>query len=629
MIYGFFKTAAGSPETSLCDCRKNAESIKKLIDEAKEGGAVLLVLPRLSLTGVGCGDLFRQQRLLLAAEGALIDLAEYTADKDIAVVVGVPLMIGDGVYDCAAVLCNGTVCGVCPSTDAPYPFDSWRGGEKKHVFYGFGLENEYDVPVGSGLVFGDPEYELRFCADVGREADSIMPPSLAAAASGANVVCALSDIKEISGAGEALRSAAKERSNRLAAGYIAASCGDGESTTDMVFGGRCIICENGSVLAENAPLERGGSLIFSEIDCRMLISERQKRGFSKLPRKENGFVDIGHIDCADTVLTRKIPRSPFNPDKSADLCRDIMAAQAAALARRVEAARAPGCVIGVSGGLDSTLALIASVKAMERLGRPASCVTAVTMPCFGTTSRTRTNADVICERLGVTYRCVDIKASVDRHFADIGHDPAVHSAVYENAQARERTQVLMDIANGRGDIVVGTGDLSELALGWATYNGDHMSMYGVNGSLPKTLIRDIVGVCADDREKDDPVLSAALRDILATPVSPELLPSDGGSIAQKTEDLVGPYELHDFFIYYFIRFGFEPEKIRHITEHAFCGEYGSDTISKWLDVFLRRFFSMQFKRSCMPDGPDLTGVSLSPRGGWSMPSDAPSDMWRR
>ena len=630
MIYGYYKVAAASPEIALGDCYKNTDTIKAVIDDARREGAVLLVLPRLCVTGATCGDLFLQRRLTAAAEAAMITLAEYTADKNIVVVCGLPIIHGNRLYDCAAVLFEGGICGICPSTDAGYPFDSWHGENERHEIYGFGMEWENGIPFGSKLIFSLPEYDIVFGTETGKEMYGVFPPSAGHAAAGANVICALAAEPETAGSGEKLMTALKAQSRRLVCGYVYSCAGGGESTTDAVYPGRRVICENGGILAASDPLENRSGIVSSEIDCLMLGSERMRSGFPNTAPDGYENVDIGHIDCEDTVLTRDIPASPFNPRHEESVCREVLDIQAEGLARRLVAARAPGCVLGVSGGLDSTLALLVSVEAMKRLGREASGVTAVTMPCFGTTARTRSNAEIICQRLGVSFRCVDIKGAVDRHFEDIGHDPAKRDAVYENAQARERTQILMDIANERGDIVVGTGDLSELALGWATYNGDHMSMYGVNASVPKTLIREIVGFLAARASEDgDPELSGALRDIIDTPVSPELLPADkSGDIAQKTEDLVGPYELHDFFLYYFARFGFATEKIQHIAEYAFKGVYDTGTIGKWLDVFLKRFFAMQFKRSCMPDGPDATGISLSPRGGWKMPSDVSPRIWR-
>ena len=640
MIYGFYKVCSGTPEITVGDCFRNAESIKRLIDEAAELEAALLVLPELCVTGYTCGDLFLSRRLLDCADTALLQIAEYTFGKDMLVFAGAPVEHGGKLYNCAVAMYDGDIVGFTPKTSIPnygefYEgrwFSRWEGPNQKHLIRTGGEgEITYYAPFGTKIIYQDSDIpDFRVAAEICEDLWSAAPPSVSHALAGANVIVNLSASDETVGKAEYRRSLAAGQSARLICGYVYADAGDGESTTDMVFAGHDLICENGAILAESRLFSGTGALVSSEIDVSRLDQERKRMNTFEVRHDDSyEYVDIGHIEPRDTALTREISRMPFVPDDSADRaerCGLILTMQAKGLAKRITAARAPGCVVGISGGLDSTLALLASVRAMKLLGRDPSAVTAVTMPCFGTTARTRSNAEILCERLGVSFRCVDIKRAVDVHFADIGHDPDRHDVTYENAQARERTQVLMDIANSAGDLVVGTGDLSELALGWATYNGDHMSMYGVNASIPKTLVRHIVRWAADSC--GDARLSAVLLDILDTPVSPELLPADeSGEIAQKTEDLVGPYELHDFFLYYFVRFGFTDDKILHLAKYAFRGVYPDEVIEKWLKVFIRRFFAMQFKRSCMPDGPKIGSVALSPRGDWRMPSDASAAIW--
>ena len=635
MIHGFYKVCAGVPEIVPADCRANAEKIKKLIDMAADEEAVVLVLPELCLTGSTCGDLFYSQRMIDDTWCALLDIAEHTQDKEVIVFAGVPVEHNGKLYDCAAAMYDGMLIGLTPKTSLTPAelrwFSPWDGENEDHLITD--PECGVNIPFGNKLIYLEDDFpELLIAAGFGSDEEDPAPRSTAYAQAGANLIVSLSAFPETVGGAPSMkragwrRSVFEQQSSRLMCGYVCAGAGDGESTTDAVFAGHCLICENGVTLAESLPFRSTGKIITSEIDIRTMNCERRRSARFRTCRPAGfRYEDVGHIEARDTVLTRKYDTSPFAPESPEELG-TILLMQAKALAKRLDAARAPGCVVGVSGGLDSTLALLAAVEAVKLLGREPSAVTAVTMPCFGTTSRTRSNAEILCERLGVSFRCVDIKRAVDVHFEDIGHDPEKRNAVYENAQARERTQVLMDIANARGDIVVGTGDLSELALGWATYGGDQMSMYGVNASIPKTLVRLVVGRCADTC--GDPELSAVLKDILDTPVSPELLPADdAGAIAQKTEDLVGPYELHDFFLYHFARFGTEPEKIKHIARHAFKGSYEPAVIDKWLEVFIRRFFAMQFKRSCMPDGPCVGEVSLSPRGGTEMPSDASSARW--
>ena len=489
------------------------------------------------------------------------------------------------------------------------------------------------IPFGSGMLFSCEEMpSLKIGVEIGEDLWAPIPPSTHHALQGATVICNLSASSETVGKADYRRQMVKSQSARSLCGYVYASSGEGESTTDAVFGGHALICENGDLLAERLPFDFSEELLVSEIDTQKLVYDRRRMNIHQSERDGNYWEISFWLTLEETKLTRKINPLPFIPADKQDRnhrCREIFAIQAAGLKQRIERAFAKKIVVGISGGLDSTLALLVMVRAMDALKRPRTDILAVTMPCFGTTSRTKNNATVLCEELGVDFRQVDIFDAVNQHFKDIGHDPALRDVTYENSQARERTQILMDIANDCGGMVIGTGDLSELALGWATYNGDHMSMYGVNASIPKTLIRHLVAYSANEFEADGNLaIVEALRDILDTPVSPELLPAnESGEIAQKTEDLVGPYEIHDFYLYYMIRHGFSPEKLYRLAQYAFGSTYDKETLLKWLKVFIRRFFSQQFKRSCLPDGPKVGSVCLSPRGDWKMPSDASSALW--
>ena len=554
---------------------------------------------------------------------------------DMVLVIGAPVRRGASLFNCALVVYHGEVLGAVPKTNIPNygEFYELRHFTPAPECGGTIVVAGQEVPFGTDLVFsceGMPEFSFgcEICEDLWVPA----PPSVRLAEAGAMIICNLSASDETVGKAAYRRSLVADQSARLLAGYIYADAGCGESTQDMVFAGHDIIGENGALLSESKPFADADGLpmAVTEIDVQKLSAERQRMNTFRARDEVSSRNIVFDMPLTQTALTRTFERHPFVPDSKTEReerCEAILAMQSFGLRKRIEHAHAKCAVIGISGGLDSCLALLVSVRAMDLLKRPRTDVIAVTMPCFGTTKRTRSNAEVLCERLGVTFRCVDIKAAVNQHFADIGHDPEKFDVVYENSQARERTQIIMDIANAENGLVIGTGDLSELALGWATYNGDHMSMYGVNASIPKTLVRHIVRYFADTAE--DGELSRVLYDILDTPVSPELLPADkNGEIAQKTEDLVGPYDLHDFFLYYFLRFGFTPEKLEYLANYTFAGVFDSETIHKWLTTFIRRFFIQQFKRSCLPDGPKVGSVTLSPRGDWRMPSDASSEIWK-
>lgn len=632
MKYGFIKVAAASPALRVADCRYNAEQSIAAMQRAAAAGVRLLVLPELGLTGYTCGDLLLQPVLQQGALHALQTLLAVSAGLPMTTVAGLPLEVEGKLYNCAAVLHGGKILGVVPKTNLPNYGEFYEArwftpapAEAKAISL-LGQQ----VPFGTDLLFCCrelPEYKLavEICEDLW----VALPPSTRHAMAGATVIANCSASDETIGKAEYRRELITGQSARLMAGYLYADAGRGESTTDMVFAGHDLIAENGRLLAETALFTN--EMIVTEIDVHRLTAERRRTNTWRAADSAGYTIIPFSLPAEVTTLTRLIDPHPFVPADSAERkqrCEAILTMQAEGLRRRLEHIGCPCAVLGISGGLDSTLALLVAVRALDLLGRPRTDMIAVTMPGFGTTHRTRSNAELLCEKLGVTLRAVSIAAAVRQHFKDIGHDESVTDTTYENAQARERTQVLMDIANQENGIVVGTGDLSELALGWATYNGDHMSMYGVNGSIPKTLVRYLVRHAAETC--GDEALAAVLYDILDTPVSPELLPADeGGRIAQKTEDLVGPYELHDFFLYHFIRYGCPPQKLLYLAENAFAGRYDRAVILKWLRTFCRRFFQQQFKRSCLPDGPKVGSVTLSPRGDWRMPSDASAALWLR
>ncbi len=628
---GFISVACGTPKLRLADCDYNAEQTFTMMRAAEKAGAKVLVLPELGLTGYTCGDLFYQDALLRGAEQALATVLEATRNLEVVTAVGMPLRVHNELYNCAVIIQKGRILGVVPKTHLP----NYSEFYEKRQFAPAPEETEYltllgqeAVPFGAAQLFhcqNIPELVLGFeiCEDLWAPC----APSVRMAQAGATIIGNLSASNDVIGKDDYRRRLTAMQSAKLLCGYMYASAGEGESTSDAVFGAHQLIAENGALLAERR-FENG--LLLSEIDVQKLCYERRRT--QMLGGESRGsYAEAFTLTVSGTKLTRYVPPMPFVPEGKEDRdarCREILLIASLGLKQRLAHTNAKTAVVGLSGGLDSTLAVLITGLAMEMLGRSAVDIIAVTMPCFGTTDRTRNNAVILAEKLGATLRTVDISATVRSHFRDIGHDPEDHSVTYENAQARERTQVLMDIANATGGIVIGTGDLSELALGWCTYNGDHMSMYAVNCSIPKTLVRHLVGYLARDNAETDEALHDVLEDILDTPVSPELLPAVKGEISQRTEDLVGPYELHDFFLYYMMRWGFSPGKIYRLAVYALGGRYSRDVILKWLKIFYRRFFSQQFKRNCLPDGPKVGSVALSPRGDWRMPSDAQAALWR-
>lgn len=629
MRHGFIKVAAATPDIRVADVDYNKGQIIKQMDEAAEAGAKIIVFPELCITGYTCSDLFLQDILLNSAKKALVEIAEHTKNLDALVFVGVPIAVGGELYNVAAALNHGNILGFTTKSFLPnygefYEMRQFRPGPKKAEEILFGGK---EIPFGPQLLFVENQMaNLIVSAEICEDVWSPVPPSIEAAREGATVIVNCSASDETIGKASYREALISGQSARLISGYIYANAGEGESTTDLVFGGHNLIAENGTILAEAKRFSNG--IIYTEFDVQKIANERRKNTtFTETQEHVLPRIPFG-LEQTETILTRTFPSRPFVPrddQERAKRCEEILTIQAMGLKKRLAHTHAKSAVVGISGGLDSTLALLVTAKAFDALGLERSGITAVTMPCFGTTDRTYQNACKMSLKVGATLREVRIGDAVMQHFKDIGHDPQDHSVTYENSQARERTQVLMDIANQTGGLVIGTGDMSELALGWATYNGDHMSMYGVNASVPKTLVRHLVHYYADTCE--DSSLKEVLYDVLDTPVSPELLPPKDGEIAQKTEDLVGPYELHDFFLYYFLRMGYEPGKIYRIAKLSFAGEYDDETIYKWLRTFCWRFFSQQFKRSCLPDGPKVGTVALSPRGDWRMPSDACVALW--
>lgn len=629
MRHGFIKVAAATPDIRVADVDYNKGQIIKQMDEAAEAGAKIIVFPELCITGYTCSDLFLQDILLNSAKKALVKIAEHTKNLDALVFVGVPIAVGGELYNVAAALNHGNILGFTTKSFLPnygefYEMRQFRPGPKKAEKILFGGK---EIPFGPQLLFVEKQMaNLIVSAEICEDVWSPVPPSIEAAREGATVIVNCSASDETIGKASYREALISGQSARLISGYIYANAGEGESTTDLVFGGHNLIAENGTILAEAKRFSNG--IIYTEFDVQKIANERRKNTtFTETQEHVLPRIPFG-LEQTETILTRTFPSRPFVPrddQERAKRCEEILTIQAMGLKKRLAHTHAKSAVVGISGGLDSTLALLVTAKAFDALGLERSGITAVTMPCFGTTDRTYQNACKMSLKVGATLREVRIGDAVMQHFKDIGHDPQDHSVTYENSQARERTQVLMDIANQTGGLVIGTGDMSELALGWATYNGDHMSMYGVNASVPKTLVRHLVHYYADTCE--DSSLKEVLYDVLDTPVSPELLPPKDGEIAQKTEDLVGPYELHDFFLYYFLRMGYEPGKIYRIAKLSFAGEYDDETIYKWLRTFCWRFFSQQFKRSCLPDGPKVGTVALSPRGDWRMPSDACVALW--
>ena len=628
---GFLTVAAATPEVRVADCAFNTEQILACIREADEKGVRVLCLPELCITSYTCGDLFLQSALLSGAQDALRAILDETADIDMLIAVGVPVSKGGKLYNCAAVLHKGSLLGLVPKQHLPnygefYELRWFTPGAFEVEDFRFAGRNTL---FGAGLLFPCPTMPgLTVGVEICEDLWAVNPPSNYLAPAGASVILNLSASDAAVGKDAYRRMLVRGQSARTIAGYVFSSCGDGESSTDLVFDGHRLICENGVLLAEDR-FDTG--LTVTELDLGRLSYDRMRNNSFYCESSDYVQAEFS-LAPRDTVLTRAVEPHPFIPDDPAERdarCEEILRIAALGLVKRLKHTHAKSAVIGLSGGLDSTLALLITKKAMDLLSRPAADILTATMPCFGTTKRTRSNASILAERIGARLRTIDISESVRAHFRDIGQSEDDHDVTFENAQARERTQVLMDLANQENGMVVGTGDLSELALGWATYNGDHMSMYGVNGSIPKTLVRHLVAYVSRTSRPDDPALSDVLDDILATPVSPELLPAVEGEISQKTEDLVGPYELHDFYLYYLLRWGFTPRKILRLAEAALGGVYDRETMVKWLRTFCRRFFAQQFKRSCLPDGPKVGSVAISPRGDWRMPSDASWALWQK
>ncbi|CCX66780.1 putative NH(3)-dependent NAD(+) synthetase [Prevotella sp. CAG:1058] len=639
MQNGFVKVAAAVPAVKVADCEYNTLQIENIIAQAEGKGVEIIVFPELCITGYSCQDLFRQSLLLEQVEASMLMLLDFTRNLDIISIVGLPVVVGDMLLNCAAVIQKGDLLGLIPKTYLP----NYSEFYEKRWFASSQDLQPTEIRFAGNKILVTPQptlfktcdgvlFGIEICEDVWAPA----PPSNRLALAGADMTFNLSASDELIGKHKYLKSLLSQQSARTISGYIYSGCGFGESSQDVVYTGNAFIYENGQLLAEGERFSFKPQVIISQIDIEKLRSERRNNStYVNAQREHNARIVNAHTTVAqrDFELIRDVDPHPFIPGQEdmGTSCNEIFSIQVAGLAKRLVHTNCKTVVLGISGGLDSTLALLVCVKTFDKLGWSRKGIVGVTMPGFGTTNRTHNNAVTLMESLGVTIREVSISAAVEQHFKDIGHDMSVHDVTYENSQARERTQILMDLGNQLGGLVIGTGDLSELALGWATYNGDHMSMYGVNAGIPKTLIRHLVQYVA---ESVDDTSRETLLDIIDTPVSPELIPADeDGNIRQKTEELVGPYELHDFFLYYVLRFGFRPLKIFMLASKAFNGNnngttfYDDATIKKWLTIFLRRFFSQQFKRSCLPDGPKVGSVSLSPRGDWRMPSDASSTLW--
>ena len=630
MNYGFVKVAAAVPHVQVADCFYNIQQMEGLMRQASDKGVQIIAFPEMSVTAYTCLDLFAQQALLKNAEQALLKLVSDTADLNTLTIAGAPLVTENRLINAAVAFQSGKILGVVPKTYIPnykeFQEQRWftSATELRDKTVSIG---DRTYPLGSHLLFtaGQVKVGIEICEDLWVP----IPPSSLLAMEGANILVNISASNELIGKHHYLRSLICQQSARCMAGYVYASAGFGESSTDLVFAGNGIIAENGTLLEESPRFTMQEQLVISEIDIENLQNDRQvntsfMHGASTLLGGETITIPFALSEnSGQPVLTRSVDPHPFTPSGDAlkERCEEIFQIQVAGLAKRIVHTHSRTAVVGISGGLDSTLALLVTVMTFDALNIPRNQILGITMPGFGTTDRTYTNACDLIRSLGVTLKEISIKDACLQHFKDISHNPSVHDVTYENSQARERTQILMDVANQENGMVIGTGDLSELALGWATYNGDHMSMYGVNGSIPKTLVRYLVEWVAHNRV--DEASRATLLDIVDTPISPELIPADeNGNIKQKTEDLVGPYELHDFFLYHFLRFGSSPAKIYFLAQQAFSSNYDKETIRKWLHTFFRRFFQQQFKRSCLPDGPKVGSVSLSPRGDWRMPSDA-------
>lgn len=627
MNLGYVRCASYTPEIKVADVNYNLGEIKKGIDKAKECGVHILSFPELCLTGYTAGDLFYQKTLLLSVKKAIIEIADFTKGKNLLVFIGAPIEKDSLVYNCSVAISDGVILGIVPKSYLP-DYDAFNekryfsSADDKISYVNLKeIESEGLIPFSRNIIFADGKNDwLKVGVEICEDLWTAVPPSLYHALNGARIIVNHSASPEFSGRCEVRRNLVKSHSEKAVCAYIYSNAGNGESTTDCVFSGHSMICENGEILNESQPFTSG--LIYADIDLEILNYNRSTIFNQKFDVKEKEYFTVGFsLDIEDFASDRVYDKTPFIKKGEEEF---LITAQASGLIKRITHVNANTVVLGLSGGLDSTLALIVAVKAMKMLNRPLKDILAITMPCFGTSSRTLDNSIALAKSYGVSLKKVDITKSVKRHLKDIGHSENLHDAAYENAQARERTQVLMDIANMCNGLVIGTGDLSELALGWATYNGDHMSMYAVNGSVPKTLVRHLVNYTANTNKGK---LKAVLLDILDTPVSPELIPSEDKKIKQVTEDIVGPYILHDYFLYSMIKKGFSPKKIYYTAVNTFKGEFTDETILKWLKTFVRRFFNQQFKRSCMPDGVKVTEISLSPRTGYKMPSDAVSKLW--
>jgi len=640
MSFGFVRVAAAVPRLKVADCENNASNIINIMKKAEEKGIQIIVFPELSITAYTCGDLFHQETLLKGAETQLSNILENTKDTSLFAVVGMPVYSDNQLFNCGVAIQNGKILGVVPKTYLPgyseFYEERWFATGQK-AFSDSALLCGQQVPFGTDLLF-EADSDSRVCLgiEICEDLWAPVPPSSYQAVSGATILLNISASNDIVGKCVYRRELARNQSAKCIAAYIYSSSGIDESTTDVVFGGHALICENGEIIAESERFLRDEQLIYTEVDVEKLINDRFKntvfmegpdrKKFRKITFKLNELKDVESGN-----IVRYINPHPFVPSDEnvrSERCREIFAIQTAGLAKRLEHTGTKHAVIGISGGLDSTLALLVTARTFDLLSYPRENIIAITMPGFGTTDETYLNAHKLMESMKVSIREINIKEACLQHFRDIGHDAGIHDVTYENVQARERTQILMDIANKVGGLVIGTGDLSEMALGWSTYNGDHMSMYSVNCGVPKTLVRFLVKWVGDNVAEDG--TKEVLRRILETPITPELLPPDkGGKINQKTEEIIGPYELHDFFLYHMVRYGASPKKILFLASHAFKDKYSMETIKKWLRVFYKRFFSQQFKRSCVPDGPKVGTISLSPRGDWRMPSDAEARLWIR
>ena len=636
MQHGFIKVAAAIPNVRVADCAFNTEQMKSLLMQAEQNGVEVVCFPELSITGYTCQDLFHSQQLLDDAEISLISLMDFTRNYDVVAIVGLPLPYCGSLLNCAAILQRGKILGIVPKTYLP----NYNEFYEQRWF-----TSAADIPEGSIWCCGQQiplvrhslfhttscTFGVELCEDVWAP----VPPSTQLTMLGADIIFNLSASNDYIGKYAYLRQLVSQQSARCICGYVYAGAGFGESTQDVVFSGKAMICENGTLLAEAVRHEYTPQLVISDIDVQRLHTDRRTNTTFAHCAREVKEMNCRRVECErlmqkELPLNRMVDPHPFVPKGRTldERCQEIFDIQVEGLAKRIVHTHAETVTLGISGGLDSTLALLVCERTFRKLGRDMRGIVGITMPGFGTTDRTYTNAVELMKNLGITIREIDIQEACTVHFRDLGHDMNVHDVTYENGQARERTQILMDAANQMNGFVVGTGDLSELALGWATYNGDHMSMYGVNVSVPKTLVRHLVSWVAHNYADEN--TRTILLDIIDTPISPELIPADeDGHITQKTEDLVGPYELHDFFLYYTLRWGFRPEKIFYLAQQAFKGAYSSEVIKKWLTTFFRRFFAQQFKRSCLPDGPKVGSCSLSPRGDWRMPSDASSASWLR